>query len=152
MLDDLLKIKRRREDDAVSAVAEARRALERQQEAARAKAQELKDYEAWQVTEKERLYDTLHNKNVTRDKLEKYREQIGLLRTRQLQLEEELLQARQEVTKAEQAVEHARQRRMDAHREVVKFEEYQRMLAEEQAREAQRKEDEETEDIVSSRR
>lgn len=151
MLDDLLRIKRRREDDAVAAVAEARGALERRREACREKERELEEYRAWQVAEKERLYAKVHHRNVTKDTLEKYREQLGMIRQRELQIEEERTQAEREAADAQAALEQAQQRRIEAHREVVKFEEYQQTLEAERLRDAQRKEDEETEDVVSGR-
>lgn len=151
MLDDLLRIKRRREDDAIAAVAEARAALERRREACREKQRELEEYRAWQVAEKERLYAKVHHRNVTKDTLEKYREQLGMIRQRELQIEEERTQAEREAADAQAALEQAQQRRIEAHREVVKFEEYQQTLEAERLRDAQRKEDEETEDVVSGR-
>ena len=151
MLGDLLRIKRRREDDATAAVAEARVTLERRREACRAKERELAEYRTWQVAEKERLYAKVHHRNVTKDVLEKYREQLGMLRQRELQIEEERTQVEREAAEAEGALEQAQQRRIEAHREVVKFEEYQQTLEAERARDAQRKEDEETEDVVSGR-
>lgn len=151
MLDDLLRIKRRREDDATVAVAQARAALERRREACRDKERELEDYRAWQVAEKERLYAKVHHRNVTKDILEKYREQLGVLRQRELQIEEERTQAEHEAVDAQGALEQAQQARIEAHREVVKFEEYQQTLEAERLRDAQRKEDEETEDVMSGR-
>ena len=151
MLDDLLRIKRRREDDAVADVAQARAALERRREACREKERELEEYRAWQVAEKERLYARVHHRNVTKDILEKYREQLGVLRQRELQIEEERTQAEREAADAQGALEQAQQARIEAHREVVKFEEYQQALEAERLRDAQRKEDEETEDVMSGR-
>lgn len=151
MLADLLKIKRRREDDAVAAVAQAQRSLERLQSARDAKARELDEYRRWQEEEKLRLYERLHNRIVSRDKLEDYREQVALLRQRCLQLEEELARTEEDLAAGEEALRQAHQRRLDAHREVVKLEEYQRTLDEEHARAVERKEEAEAEDVVSRR-
>lgn len=151
MLADLLKIKRRREDDAVAALGEAQRSLERLGSARDAKARELDEYRRWQEEEKLRLYERLHNRFVSRDKLEDYREQVALLRQRCLQLEEELARSEQDLAAGEEALRQAHQRRLDAHREVVKLEEYQRTLDEEHARAVERKEEAEAEDVVSRR-
>ena len=151
MLADLLKIKRRREDDAVAAVAEAQRSLERLQSARDAKARELDEYRLWQEEEKVRLYERVHNRIVSRGKLEDYREQVGLLRQGSLQLEEELTRAEADLAAGAETLRQAHQRRLDAHKEVVKLEEYQRTLDEEQARAAERKEEAEAEDIVFRR-
>lgn len=151
MLADLLKIKRRREDDAVAAVGEAQRSVERLRSARDAKARELDEYRRWQEDEKVRLYERVHNRIVSRDKLEDYREQVALLRQRCLQLEEELARAEEDLAAGEEALRQAHQRRLDAHREVVKLEEYQRTLDEERARAVERKEEAEAEDVVSRR-
>lgn len=151
MLEDLLRIKRRREDDAIAAAAEARRSLERSEAARDAKERELEEYRRWHAEEKVRLYEQVHGRSVTRARLESYREEIGLLSQRELSLEEELAQAHEEAGAREAALREAKRRRMDAHREVVKFEEYQRTLDEEAARAAERKEETEAEDVLSRR-
>lgn len=149
MLEDLLIIKRRREDDAAAVVGEARRTAERQREACKTRRTALDEYNIWQEAEKLRLYEEVYRKSVTRAKLEGYRERIGLLRQRQLRLEEELDKAERDLQAAEAELQEARRKRLDAHRQVVKFEEYQAVLEAEQKREAERKEEAEAEDIVS---
>ena len=151
MLDEILTIKRRREDDATAAVGEAKRTLERRQAARQAKNAELREYEVWQEAEKVRLFEDVQNKGVTRSELERYREQVGLLRQRQLQLEEELAGAEADVVAAESDLQKAREARLGAHREVLKYEEYQGILEQERLREAERREETETEDVITSR-
>ena len=151
MLEDLLTIKRRREDDAAALVGEARRAVDRQRAACEAGRTALDEYNVWQEAEKLRLYEEVYRKSVTRAKLEGYRERTGLLRQRQLQLEEELENAERDLQAAEAELQEARRKRLDAHRQVVKFEEYQAVLEAEQKRETERKEEAEAEDIVPRR-
>lgn len=151
MLEDLLTIKRRREDDAAAAVGEAQRTVDRRRAACRAGRSALDEYNAWQEAEKVRLYEEVYRKGVTRAKLEGYRERIGLLRQRQLQLEEELDKAERDLQTAEAELREARHRRLDAHRKVVKLEEYQAALEAEQKREAERREEVEAEDVVPFR-
>ena len=151
MLEDLLIIKRRREDDAAAVVGEARRNVDQRQADCQARRAALDEYSDWQEAEKARLYEEVYRKSITRAKLESYREQIGLLRQRQLQLEEELGKAERELRAAEVELEEARRKRLDAHKQVVKFEEYQAVLEEEQRREAERREEAEVEDIVPLR-
>ena len=83
---------------------------------------------------------------------ESYRERIGLLRQRQLQLEEGIEKAERDVRAAEAELQEARRKRLDAHRQVVKFEEYQAVLEAEEKREAERREEIEAEDISPLRR
>ena len=151
MLDDLLTIKRRREDDAAAVVGDAQRTVERQRVACRATRTALDEYNVWQGAEKVRLYEEVYRKCITRAMLEAYRERIGLLRQRQLRLEEELETAERDLQVAEAELQVARQKRLDAHRQVVKFEEYQAVLAAEQKREAERKEEAEADDVAPLR-
>lgn len=151
MLEDLLTIKRRREDDAAAVVGEARRTVERQRGACKTRRTALDEYNVWQEAEKLRLYEEVYRKSVTRAKLEGYRERTGLLRQRQLRLEEELEHAERDLQAAEAELQEARRKRLDAHKQVVKLEEYQAVLEAEQKREAERKEEVEAEDIVPLR-
>ena len=97
----------------------------------------LDEYKVWQEAEKLRLYEEVYRMCVTRATLEAYRERIGLLRQRQLQLEEELENAERDLQAAEAELQVAKRKRLDAHRQVVKFEEYQAVLEAEQKREAE---------------
>ena len=151
MLNEILTIKRRREDDAAAAVGEAQRRLERREAERQDKSRELREYDVWQAAERVRLFEDVRNKGVTRSELERYREQVGLLRQRQLQLEEELAAAQGEVAAAESGLQKAREARLAAHREVLKYEEYQGILERERLREAERREEAETEDVITSR-
>ena len=151
MLEDLLTIKRRREDDAAAAVGEAQRTVDQRRVACQARRSALDEYNVWQEAEKVRLYEEVYRKNVTRAKLEGYRERTGLLRQRQLRLEEELDKAERDLQAAEAELQEARRKRLDAHTQVVKFEEYQAVLEAEQKREAERKEEAEAEDIAPLR-
>ena len=74
MLGELLTVKRRREDDAVAAMAEARRALERERDACRAREREVAEFETWQAAERTRLDAALFHKRVSRDRLDEHRE------------------------------------------------------------------------------
>ena len=151
MLGELLTIKRRREDDAAAAVGEARRTVAARQAAREAGQAAIDEYNVWQEREESRLFEEVHRKSVTRAKLEDYRERIGLLRQRQLQLEEELEKAVRELATAEAELEEARRKRLDAHKQVVKFEEFESVLEAERKRAAERREENEAEDIAPLR-
>ena len=152
MLDDLLAVKRRREDDAIAALTQARQALEQQQSRLDAKRRELEDYKVWRREEAERLFEVVRKQQVSRAKLERYRQDVALLQQRELQLQEELAAAERETKAAEAQVEQAERQRAQAHRDVVKFEEYQQQIVAEEAAEASRKEETELEDLTTGRR
>ena len=152
MFDELLRIKRRREDNAVAAVAEAKRAAESAAAAKREQERKLEDFDSWAAAERGRLDDKILGRAVTRSALDRYREDIGVLRERRLRLEEALAAAEAAAKDARAAVEVARQRRIEANREVVKFEEYGKALAAEERRAEQIREDTEAEEVASAAR
>ncbi|MCZ0944083.1 MAG: YscO family type III secretion system apparatus protein [Gammaproteobacteria bacterium] len=152
MLEELLTVKRRREDDAIAALAQARRALEQQQSLLEAKRRELEEYKAWRREEAERLFEAVRKQEVSRAKLERYRQEVALLQQREAQLGEELIAAERDVEAAKSNVAQAERQRMDAHKAVVKFEEYQKQVFEDEATEASRREEAELEDVTTGRR
>ena len=149
MLDDLLKIKRLREDEAIAALAKARGFLEQQIVLRDKKRQDEVDYKTWRLGEEERLYNGIYGKKVALSKLEKLRERIACLRQKELQLHEEYLQADQDVATARTALDEARQRRLEAHKETNKYVEYRQIVRQEEQRAAERREETEIEDLLS---
>ena len=151
MLADLLNIKRLHEDDAVAALAEARASLDQKTTAHQLKQREQADYETWRIAEEERLYQRIQGKNITLSKLEVMREKIASLRSKDLQLQEEVVQAAQDVECARKALAEAAQRRIEAHKDVVKYEEYQQILLDAEQHERERQEEVESEDLLSGK-
>lgn len=151
MLDDLLTIKRRREDTAIAALGAARRELEDRRAAAARAWQDVADHKRSAAAEKERLYDEMQGQAVTRGTLGEYRERVGLLRQRQLALEEDAAAADRAVAAAADEVERARLDRTAANAEVVKFEEYLAAQSREESVRAERKADDEADDAASGR-
>ena len=151
MLDDLLKIKRLREDDAISVLAKAQAFLGEQIGARDKKCREEVDYKVWRTGEENRLYDEICGKNVALSDLEKLREQIGLLRQRELALHEERLSAEESVEQARSALEEAKRQRIQAHKEVIKYEEYNQIVVEGEKHEAEAREEGELEDFASGK-
>ncbi len=149
MLNDLLKIKRLREEDAIAALAKAQAFLERQIVTRDKKCREEDEYKVWRLSEEDRLYDEIYGKNVALKTLEELREQIGLLRQKELQLHEAYLQAEKDVAAAQSALEEAQRRRLETYKEMTKYEEYNQIIVDEEKRETERKEEIELEDFAS---
>lgn len=149
MLDDLLKIKRLREDEAAAALAKAQRFLEQKIALRGKKQQDEVDYKIWRLEEEERLYERIYGKNVVLSKLEKLREKVAGLRQKELQLHEEYLQADKDVDTARTELAEAKQRRLEAHKETNKYEEYDQIIKQEELRAAEHKEEVELEDFLS---
>ena len=147
MFDELIRVKRLREDDAIAAFNEARRLLEQRTADEEAKQREQADYSLWRKNREQELYSDIEGKAVALKELEQLREQVAAHRAMDLQLQEEAAGASREREAAEQAVEAARQVRLLAYREVAKYEQYQQTLAEEEQREQERREEVEVEDM-----
>lgn len=150
MLDELLSIRRRREDDAKTSLNEAQHELHRQQAALQAKERELTGFAAWRGDEQVRLYQVVHQRNLSRRKLDEYRQQIARLRSRELHLEDDFANTKQAVEEAHRNLAHARQKHISAHRNVLKLEAYQQHLTALEERKAQRREETEMEDIIAA--
>ena len=151
MLDRLLTIKRQREGAATSRLVEAQRKCDRRRLDRQAQEQKLSDYGAWRQQEEARLYEAVHRQELSRYRLESYRQRIAVMRSRELQLESDLAGSRHAVEAAEAELADARKRRIDARREVVRFEEYMSHLSQVEKLSAERGEETETEESVSAR-
>ncbi|MGI9228487.1 MAG: type III secretion system stalk subunit SctO [Gammaproteobacteria bacterium] len=152
MLDELLKIKRLREDDAISKLVKAEALLEQRKKEKQAKEQELIDYREWRIKREEELYQEVEGKQLEVGKLVGIREHIASLRAKELAIEEELSKAKKAQQEAEQGVEDAKQVRLAAYREVTKYEEYIEKLKREEELEQERYEEKETEDLLTGRK
>jgi len=148
MLEDLLRVKRLREDDAVRALAKAEDELERLRAECDRKQREHADYRLWRPAEERRLHERIRGRRVKLEKVELLRETIAGLRQRELRLREACADARQAVRAAGERRAQARRRRLDAHKDVVKFEELDRAHVEAARREAELRREVEIEDFV----
>jgi len=148
MLEDLLKVKRLREDDAVRALAKAKDELERLQAERDRKQREHADYQLWRPAEERRLHERIQGRKVKLEKVELLRETIAGLRQRELQLQEACADAQQAVRAASEKHAQAHRKRLDAHKDVVKFEELDRVHVETARREAELRQEVEIEDFV----
>ena len=150
MLDRLLTIKRQREGDAVARLGEMQREYDRRRADRGAKERKLTDYGAWRQQEESQLYKAVHRQKLSRSALEGYRQRIGVMRSRELQLEDELASARHALEAADAELVKARRKRIDARREVVRFEEYLGHLTQMEKLGRERGEETETEEVVSA--
>ena len=150
MLDRLLTIKLNRESDAVSRLGEAQREYDRLQAACRAQERKLADFGAWRQQEETRLYQEVHRQKLSRSGLDGYRQRISLLRSRELRLEDELADARQAVQAADAELEQSRRKRLDARREVIRFEEYLKRLKRVEKLREEHREETETEEAAAA--
>ena len=147
LLDELLRVKRIREDEAIKVMKEKQLELEQCQKALEAKIIKHREYVAWRKTEEQRLYAEVMNKTVRAYNLNTMRDQITSFLEKQQQLKEQIEQAEATVAEATKHLAEARLARMDAYKTVQKYEEYKSILRTIEDRELERREELEAEEF-----
>ena len=149
MLNELLELKRYREDKAEMAVVRTRFALvavtKRKDEAQ----QELVNYQKWSETHEQDMYGAVYGRVVRPRDLENLRQDVVMLRVKERALNEQLTQVEAERTQADTAVRDSRVVHERATRTREKFVQLVEVQSEEIRAEAERKEDVETEDLYA---
>ncbi|AMO57372.1 hypothetical protein GZ77_15675 [Endozoicomonas montiporae] len=148
MLHELLKVKEIREKSAHDEVQKRKYRLEEAHRAVEQAKEEFIEYVEWRGKEEQRLYDNIMNMEVKQNDLDQLKQTVGLLREKDVLLEQAIAEAKKKVVDAEQALEEAREEHVKAIQAVQKFEEFTSVLDEEAAKEAVRLEDLEMEEFT----
>ena len=151
VLQDMVRVREHREEQATQAVTRALRLLREAREAVVKKQQELNDYIAWRVQEERRLLDSLMRRLLKLGDISDVRETIALLREREFEIIDQLRLAEAAVIKAEAHLDECRQKQVKAVRELEKLLEHRRLWLQERALEQEMAEDLELEDFTSPR-
>ena len=147
ILDELLHVKRIREDEAIKIMKEKQLQLEQCQRLLETKNLEHDEYVVWRKEEEKRLYKEVLNKDVHAYNLNTMRDQITSFKDKQQQLREEIDKAEAAVAEATEHLAEARQARMEAYKTVQKYEEYKDIIETIENREAERREELEAEEF-----
>ena len=147
ILDELLRVKRIREDEAIKVMKEKQLQLEQCRKLVETKNLEHDEYVVWRKEEEKRLYQEVLNKDVHAYNLNTMRDQITSFKDKQQQLKEEIAKAEAAVDEATEHLAEARQARMDAYKTVQKYEEYKDIIETIENREAERREELEAEEF-----
>lgn len=147
MLDELLKVKRLREDEAEKEWIKAKEQLSLKMAEEREKKHALEDYKIWRKQEENRLYEKIVGRNISQPKLAETREEIGLLKQKQMTLHQELLDSQEAVAQARQTVQAAKEKHLEASKKVLKYEELDTVEQKAKQREGEYKQEVETEDL-----
>ena len=146
-LDELLDVKRLREDEAIKAMKEKQLQLEQCQKILAVKITEHDDYVAWRKEKEKGLYEEVLEKEVHAHNLNTMRDQIRFFKEQQQQLKEEIEKAQTAVTEATEHLAEARQMRVEAYKTVKKYEEYRDIMQAIENRETERREELEAEEF-----
>ena len=147
LLDELLRVKRIREDEAIKIMKEKQLQLEQSRKFLATKVAAHDDYAIWRKKEEKRLYEEILHKAVHAYSLNTMRDQIMSFKDKQQQLQEEIEKAQTALTEATEHLATARQARMDAYKTVKKYEEYRDIVRTAEQQEAQRSEELEAEEF-----
>jgi hypothetical protein len=151
LLQDLIRVREHREEQASQAVIRARRTLREAKDAATRAEKELNDYAAWRVQEERRKLDSLMRRPLKLGEISDVRQEIGMLREREFEFVDRLTQAQAAVAQAETQLEAARQKHALATRELEKLLEHRRLWQRERDLEDERAADLEAEDFSGPR-
>lgn len=147
MLHDLLRIKRIRESSAQDAVKKVHYRLEQAVIEVDQKKEELINYKDWRSQEERNLYDKIINANVHQHDLDFLKQRIASMREHDLVLEEAIRKAQSHVEEVRAELSEAQAALKLAMQAVQKFEEFTKVLDEEEAKKKAYKEEQELEEF-----
>ena len=147
MLDDILKVKNIREDKAIKELSLANHDLQHKVNILAGKKRKLKEYTEWRLAEEERIYKQIFGEEVRLLAVEVMRETIASMRLKGMEKEEKIFKSQKSVDDAKETLKAARHARMEAHKNVKKFEEYIDIVKKMENKEKERKEEIEMEEF-----
>ena len=150
MFDDLLRIKKFREDAAKREVKVAEARLAERLKAVRDAEEALTDHHTFRVAEEKRLFNEMKGMEVHLSDLEDMKQTVGLLRNDELHLREKIDEERNTVPPAQQKLSDAKGVYSQAMTATEKFRQFVEIQRQEEAREATFREDAEAEEVVES--
>ena len=149
VLDPLLDIRKKREDDLQQQLRKARNDLQMAEDARDKAKQELEDYVADMPEKKARLYAAVMNMVVKREQLDKLKEALADLERQRLVLAEKLEKAEQNVVQARQTLEQTQKNLLAATKNKMKLDTHKDIWLEEEKRIEAENEEKELEDLHS---
>ena len=149
VLDPLLDIRKKREDDLQQQLRKARNDLKMAEDARDKAKQELEDYVADMPEKKARLYAAVMNMVVKREQLDKLKEALADLERQRLVLAEKLEKAEQNVVQARQTLEQTQKNLLAATKNKMKLDTHKDIWLEEEKRIEAENEEKELEDLHS---
>ena len=149
VLEKLLDIRKKREDELTQQLAKARSDLQRAEEQCEEKKRNLDDFVAEMPEKKARLFATVMNNVVKRETLDKLKEALADLERQRLVLAEQLEKARQNVAQARQTLEQTQKNLLLATKNTMKLDNHKDAWMEEEKRIETENAEKELEDLHS---
>lgn len=133
-LEDLLRVRNFREDNAANELTKRRREVEQAEELVQQRKQELADYIQWRIKREEELYNQVMQKPVQLKDLDDLKQDIQLLREKEHLYEDRIREAEKALADARQALEDAHAQYQAAVRDRQKIDEHKDLWAQETAK------------------
>lgn len=133
-LEDLLRVRNFREDNAANELTKRRREVEQAEELVQQRKQELADYIQWRIKREEELYNVVMQKPVQLKDLDDLKQDIQLLREKEHLYEDRIREAEKALADARQALDDANAQYQAAVRDRQKIDEHKDLWAQETAK------------------
>ncbi len=150
MFEDLLRIRRFREQSAANAVVRAKALVAEREQAVRDAEAAVVEFHGHRRAEEARLFEEIRGMAVKLEKLEDMKQSVALMRERELELEEAVEDARKAVVTAEEEHGKAVEVHRQALRALEKFKEFVEVQKAAARNAAARKEETETEEVTEA--
>ena len=146
-LEDLLKVRKFREDSARNEVMVKKHLLDEAINLVQAKERKLREYQCWRVRTEEAMYDEIRNTFVSLKELDELKLQVSLMREKEISLEKDLMDAVNAREKANEDLAKAKEVYNRAVKEKTKIEEHREVWSAGMVREEEISQEKELEDI-----
>jgi hypothetical protein len=147
VLEDLIRVRRIREDGAQHEVIRKRHDLETAAQSVVEKKAGLSDYIKWRVAKEDRLYSGIQGKIVGRQDLEDLKLKVALMRDQEAAYEKDVEEAERALEIARDKLEEAKGNYRSAVREVQKMDEHKKAWLTERHKEEELEAEKELEDF-----
>ena len=148
-LEDLLRIRQLRENEAAKKLAHAMDDLNAAQDRLRQSREELSEYSDWRVNRERELYDDVMNADVKPRDLDDLKQDVQILKEKELAFKKRVEECENSVTEFEQAYQRARTEHLATVRNLEKLTEHKREWAQNDARKSEQIQEREQEDFRS---
>ena len=146
-LEDLLRVRNFREDNAANELTRRRRAVEQAEQLVQQRKRELEEYIQWRINREEELYREVMQKPVQLKALDDLKQDIQLLREKEHLYEERIREAEKAVVQAKEALDQAQADYQAAVRDRQKIDEHKGIWAQETAKINEANQEKELEDF-----
>jgi type III secretion protein O len=147
ILEDLLRVRKFREDAAAAELTRCRKLVAEAEEQVELRKRELQEYVQWRLKREEEMYREVMQKPIHLNDLEDLKVSIQILRDDELKYEERIITAEKQLNEARQELEQAQAAYRQAVKDREKLEEHKEMWLEEEQKLQEAQAEKEIEDI-----